>query len=221
MKHLFIAPFLIVLVGCGGPSSAHSSNDESDSSLKHPFADWQSEHKEIVDVLQLSAADSETLKKEFEKHVAIFNDWNAEHGDEYVKTFRDVMGTAKTKNLGKLRKISPRAQELRKAYLKILDDKEAGVINALSKENRDKLRGILISNHFFKLADQMEFSDAQKASIREIAVKAASRTANEKNPKAAGFIEFEKQVERAVLDQAQRDQYKTVKDKNKMRPLTF
>ena len=221
MKQIILTFLVTVFVGCGGPSTPGNSADESSSTLKDPFADWQSEHKEMVEVLQLSAADSESLKKEFEKHVTIFNDWNSEHGEEYVKTFRDVMGTAKTKNLSKLRKISPKAQELRKAYLKILDDRETGVINALSKVNRDKWRGMLISNHFFKLADQMEFSDSQKASIKEIAVHSASRTANEKNPKAAGFIEFEKQVERAVLDRAQRDQYKTVKENNKMRPSTF
>lgn len=213
-----------MLIGCDVPSNSSQSDGGQDggtSKKKGPFDGWQSDYKQMVTVLELNDEDSAALKAEFEKHVKIYDEWNEQYGDKYRKSFREIVNAAKNKNLSRIRNVSPEEKKLREQFLKIGTDQAAGVVNVLSEENRNKWRGHLISEHFFELADKMEFSDQQKQAIRQAAIDAAGVKANEPNPKAAGFAEFEKQIERSVFDQNQRSEYAKIKDKNKLRTLAF
>jgi hypothetical protein len=222
MRYLIL---LSVVTACGCDFSYAKSTDNGDArqsqSTEGPFDKWEADCATMADVLKLSASDKESLESVFRKHLDIYQQWDAKNGDEYRKSFKEMMDATKDKDLARMRNISPRAKQLRKEYLQIISNKEKDVVNSLSDENRAKWTGHLIANHFFEIADDIEFSDEQRSSIHEAAVIAAAKVKDHANPKAAGFVEFEKLVESNVLNEIQRKQYDTVKDKNKLRTLTF
>lgn len=224
MRYLIL---LLVVTACGCDFSYSKSTDNGDAesrqtqSSEGPFDNWETEFATMADVLKLSATDKQSLESVFRKHLDIYQQWDTKNGDEYRSSFNEMVDATKNKDLERMRNISPHAKQLRKEYLQIISNKENDVVNSLSDENRAKWIGHLIATHFFEIADGMEFSDEQRSSIHEAAVTAAAKVKDHANPKAAGFVEFEKLVERNVFNEIQRKQYDTVKDKNKLRTLTF
>lgn len=223
MKYI-IALSLMILVGCGSAGSTQSTDSSNDGKSKSPFDHWPSQHREMVEVLDMDESESDRLKAVFEEHVAIYDAWNEENGEEYRKEFnesKNILSKSRSEKIRYLNNKNSKGKTLRAEFLEIVAKQERDVLKSLSKEDRAKWQGHLIFKHFANLTESMTFSDDQQKQLRQIASQAAGAAAKESNPLAAGFIQFEKQLERQVLNQEQRQEYSKIKDKNKFRTLSI
>ena len=224
---LLIGGAPLTLVGCGGESDSGTTNASVDEAMQSgpPLDAFQDDYEQMAERLDLTVEESAALEAAWQQHIDQLEGWWAQHGETLVAYEAELKQAVADRELSEVRAATAKAEPLRKEFRALGQAGEVQIVMSLPLDQRKAWDGEQLLIKLEELiAGRITLSPEQKVSVEALAYKHAEDATPDlsvENRLGQSFLNFERAFEASVLTPEQQTIYLQIKDKNKLRSLSW